>query len=291
MSDENDRSDGPSADADEQTPLCGERLAEARRERQISVLEVAKELHLDEAKVRALENNEFDSLGAPVFAKGHLRKYSHLVGVDHDDVLADYYRLTRSQEIPPVVTRRRKPDRELSPGPWIAAISVIVVVAIAYWFVVRYPLMQDDMRDRPAPAAQAPETSAVDAIAADEVDIDELAGADPEPEAAVEEQPEPSPADTPEVSTAPPAALAEGEVRLSMTFVGECWTEISDASGRRLFFNLGREGQTVDVSGQAPVSVLFGDADNVSLQVNGDDFTIADADRRGRTARLIIYGT
>ena len=40
-------------------PLAGERLANARRELQISVLEIAKELHLDESKVRALERNEF----------------------------------------------------------------------------------------------------------------------------------------------------------------------------------------------------------------------------------------
>ena len=62
--------------------MAGERLAIARREQQIPVIEIAKELHLDEPKVRALERNEFDVLGAPVFAKGHLRKYAQLVDVD-----------------------------------------------------------------------------------------------------------------------------------------------------------------------------------------------------------------
>ena len=110
------------AESEDQSLQAGERLAEARRERQISVLEIAKELHLDEAKVRALEKNEFDTLGAPVFAKGHLRKYAQLVGVDEGDMLADYYGLTRSQAIPPVVADRRKPgvsrrpDRGSSPS-------------------------------------------------------------------------------------------------------------------------------------------------------------------------------
>ena len=49
-----------------------------------AVVEVAKELHFDEPKVRALERNDFEVLGAPVFAKGHLRKYAQLVGVDED---------------------------------------------------------------------------------------------------------------------------------------------------------------------------------------------------------------
>ena len=69
------------SESEESAPVAGERLAIARRELQISVLEIAKELHLDEAKVRALERNEFDVLGAPVFAKGHLRKYAELVHV------------------------------------------------------------------------------------------------------------------------------------------------------------------------------------------------------------------
>ena len=82
--------------AESQGPVGGERLAEARREQQISVHEIAKELHLDEPKVRALERNEFDVLGAPVFAKGHLKTYAQLVHVDPDDVLSDYYQLTRA---------------------------------------------------------------------------------------------------------------------------------------------------------------------------------------------------
>ena len=115
-------------------PLAGERLAVARREQQITVLEVAKELHLDEPKVRALEQNKFDVLGAPVFAKGHLRKYAMLVGVDNDDVLLDYYKLNRASGMPPVVGKVRKSVRERSPGPWIATIVILVIAAAAYWW-------------------------------------------------------------------------------------------------------------------------------------------------------------
>ena len=107
MKDEKEKAAEETREAESQGPRGGERLAEARREREISVLEVAKELHLDEAKVRALERNEFEVLGAPVFAKGHLRKYAQLVGVDVEDVFTDYYQMTRSEGIPPVVSARR----------------------------------------------------------------------------------------------------------------------------------------------------------------------------------------
>lgn len=91
-------------------------------------------------------------------------------------------------------------------------------------------------------------------------------------------------------ATTVPAADGD-DVRLSVTFVGDCWTEIMDASGRRLFFQLGRAGRTVNVSGPGPLSVLFGDADNVDIRVNGEDFSIPAASRRGRTARLSIAGS
>ena len=315
MSDEKDKPVDETPEAKADGPLGGERLAEARRAKQISVLEIAKELHVEEAKIRALENNDFDVLGAPVFAKGHLKKYSQLVGVDHDDVLADYYRLTRSQEMPPVIVNRKKPRREVSPGPLMAAIAVVVLAALAYWMLVERPIVTPpvpgDATSSTAPEAALPpepeltadsvlvEGSDADA-GADEAGTDE----DPAAEQTPEELPVQPPADEPEelaaeaeqqpppvvVETAPPAA-SENDVRLSVTFLGDCWTEITDASGRRLFFQLGRSGRTVNVSGPGPLSVLFGDVDNVDMRVNGEDFTIPAANRRGRTARLTISGS
>ena len=300
----NDETDNPEQDAPEaepQGPRGGERLAEARRERQISVLEIAKELHIDEPKVRALEKNDFDVLGAPVFAKGHLRKYSQLVGVNHEDVLTDYYRLTRSQSMPPVVTPRGRPKRDLSPGPWIAGIIVIVVAAMAYWLFVMQPFATEE------PVSQAPSVAPVEAaaevpadipaeVAAEEEAVTDDASGDVRADAVAEEaqlsvvqQQELPRVDVNESLL--PATVAEGDVRLSMTFFGDCWTEVIDATGRRLFFDMGRTGRTVNVIGRGPLSVLFGDANNVSMRVNGSDFAIADADRRGRTARLMLHGS
>jgi len=308
MTDDTERPDEDTPEATAEGPRGGERLAEARRAKQISVLEIAKELHVEESKIRALENNDFDVLGAPVFAKGHLKKYSQLVGVNHEDVLADYYRLTRSQELPPVIVKRQKPAREFSPGPWIALVVVLVLLALAYWLLVERPVVTQVV---PAVAEPAESEAAAHAGAdqtGPEPAEDEPAEPAPVENAAAVPAPQDDaqaqrPADEPQpaVDTArmqpqateplvPPAA-GDDDVRLSVTFVGDCWTEITDASGRRLFFQLGRSGRTVNVSGRAPLSVLFGDADNVDLRVNGEDFTIPASSRRGQTARLSISGS
>ncbi|MFQ5982984.1 MAG: DUF4115 domain-containing protein, partial [Woeseiaceae bacterium] len=80
-----------------------------------------------------------------------------------------------------------------------------------------------------------------------------------------------------------------GTVELMLSFSGDCWTEVSDASGRRLFFDLGTEGRTVTLTGVEPLGVLLGDSSNVSVRVNGFDYSIPAANRRGNTARLTIY--
>jgi len=281
MSEEEDKPVDKVNEPDEKGPLAGELLAKARREQQISVLEVAKELHLDEHKVRALECNEFDVLGAPVFAKGHLRKYAQLVGVDADDVFAGYYRMTHMADIPPVIISKPRASREVSPGPWIAAIVVVIVAAASFfWFASGSKPTSEHApaTDEPLIPEQAVETSPVH----QETVI--VALTSPE-EAPVASEPvvEDSPPDSPQRP-----ALADGEVLLSLVFTGDCWTEISDATGRRLFFDMGRSGRTVDLSGQAPFEVLFGNIENVSVRLDGSAYTVVASNPGSRTARLTI---
>lgn len=300
MSDETD-TDEAARPAEEAPagPLAGERLRDARRERQITVVEVAKELHLDEPKVRALEQNEFDVLGAPVFAKGYLRKYAQLVGVSVEDVLADYYSLNKaSRTLPPIVGLVRRPAREISIGRWIAAIVVLIVAAAACWWFLLRPLP-----DTQAPAGALPQLAAPDSVSDSEpVRADPPAADEPAtaivpaslPETDVAAPAEPAVRDdvaevvddAPPRQSPPPAA--SGEVTLAITFSGDCWTEITEADGSRLFFDLGRAGRTVRLTGEAPLSLLFGNADNVSVAVGGEDYPIPESARRGQTARLSI---
>lgn len=277
MVDESDNSDLESQPEEASGPLCGERLAEARRELQIPVVEIAKELHLDEYKVRALENNEFHVIGAPVFAKGHLRKFAQIVRVSEADIMDDYYLLTRSQDSQPALSLRPRQRQALSPGPWLAVIAVAVLMAFAYWwFAVRTPVPVESPPEQFTPVEAPEQSSDVDdfvEVLDDQQDLDE-----PTEIAA----PAPS-----EVETVP---VDTGNMTLQISYSGDCWTEISDARGRRLFFDLGRSGRTVNLSGEAPFNVLFGDAENVSLLVNGQVFELPAADRRG-TARLTITGS
>lgn len=92
---------------------------------------------------------------------------------------------------------------------------------------------------------------------------------------------------TPAASAAPAAAPAPGEVRMAFTFNGESWVEVRDGGGNKLLFDLMRKGDTREISGKAPISVLVGNADSVELRVNGERFDLA-PHSRDDVARLRI---
>ena len=285
MTDETDKPD------EEEGPVGGERLRAARRANDISIRDVAKELHLDEPKVRALEKNEFDVLGAPVFAKGHLRKYAELVGVPIDDIMADYYMMNRASGAPPVVGRIRKQPRDINLAPWIGGVFVLIVVAAAlyWWFVLRSTVPASSA----VPATLAPfATEAEDQSPADTQPVPGPAVAD---DAAVEQVVD-APVQQPETSSRQPepvVSVAESssglpQVEVDLSYTGDCWTEVSDASGRRLFYDLGQAGRVVTLSGDAPLRIILGDSENVGIAVDGRDWPIPASARSGKLARLTI---
>ena len=303
---ENTNQTSDSSDEGSAGPVGGERLAESRRARGVSVHEIAKELHLDELKVRALEENRFDVLGAPVFAKGHMRKYAELVGVPIDDILADYYQLNRSVGAPPVVGPPRKVPRDLSIGPWVAGIVVIFMAAAAAWWWFSLEPTAERVTLQPATLAPFDSDGRVDpdAVADDSTPPTNAEAtveiAEEPSDSSLEEQqavsvvgpaPEPRPdAVVEEQTEADGNAVAGSSVELVLSYTGDCWTEVTDAAGRRLYFGLGSDGRTVTLNGVEPLGVLLGNSSNVSVRVNGLDYTIPAANRRGNTARLTIYG-
>ena len=289
-----------SSNGDDVAPvLAGQRLAEARRANDISIAEIAKELHLDEPKVQALEENQFDVLGAPVFAKGHLRKYAELVGVPIDDVLADYYKLNKATGAPPVVGLKREQPREINLGPWIVGLVLVSVVGgLLYWWFTRAPAPEVTR----TPGMLEPFTSDSEPYRDDNpaiiereadmpADVDDVVDESmivSEPQ--IESEPVTDDAgDTDDAgNTDDLSPVAENQVQLAMSFSGDCWTEVTDADGDRLYFGLGQAGLTVTRAGNPPLRALFGDHNNVSVTVDGVAFPLSSDDRRGNTARVTI---
>lgn len=56
---------------------------------------------------------------------------------------------------------------------------------------------------------------------------------------------------------------------LEFYFAGDCWIEVFDGAGQRLHQSLSRTGDTLTVVGNAPFSIMLGNARVAALQLNG----------------------
>lgn len=263
----------------------GERLRARRRQQGLSLYQAAQELRADPAMLRAMEADDFAVLGAPVYIKGHLRKYAALLGLSPDEVFADYLRNHDLEESVPLVNRVVDPGRPDRDRGWIGPILLLLaLVAAVVWWMTREPAQPDS--PAATPAATTPQPVA-------------LAGFPPMPAVADAAGPPAAPApddraphdpvpDDPAPGLEP--AVAGEALRIDLVFVGDSWAEVTDADGQRLVFGLRPAGKTDSVLGMPPVEVLLGSADAVRLEVNGRPLDIAPGDVRGGVARLTISG-
>jgi cytoskeleton protein RodZ len=267
------------AAAEPDTP--GGMLRAERERRRYSVQHAAEEMHLDTRVIEALEANRFDELGAPVYARGHLRKYATILGLSPATVLARYEALGGMPADPtPIPTTLATPvrvveRRRVSKLPlWIAA--AIAIVAGLAWLV--FELVQSREGD------SATQSEVVVPAMVQEPTVNE-----PVAQAAA---PAPPPAPTQSLPRAAGesregAKAAAGEVRLRLEFTEPSWAEIYDASGKRLMFDMGTPGRVRNVAGAPPLRVNLGLASAVNAQV--DDRPIVIPRRAGKDgARFVI---
>jgi cytoskeleton protein RodZ len=109
-----------------------------------------------------------------------------------------------------------------------------------------------------------------------------------------------APAETPATAAAPaasaplqtPAAtpsVAAGEALVSVTYVADCWTQLTDATGKVLFSALKRKGETLELAGKPPFELRLGFARGAQVSYNGQAVDVASF-VSGETARLKLGG-
>ena len=256
----NERAGGASGAASAEPDTPGGMLRVERERRGYSVQHVAEELHLDIRVIEALETNRFEALGAPVYARGHLRKYATLLGLSPATVLARYEALGGTPPDPTPVPAvmavpLRVERRRVSKLPlWIAA--AIVIVAGLAWLV--FQLLQARGAIGTTSAVTAPTAPQQPTVNESTTLTEPTTVTEP-----IAQAPAPVAQAAPQASSPTPAA-----VRLRLEFIEPSWTEIYDASGKRLMFDMGTPGRVRSVAGTPPLRVSLGLVSAVNAQVN-----------------------
>lgn len=278
-------------------PLPGDLLRGGRERRAWTREQAARALNLDVATVAALEENRFDDLGAPVFAKGHLLKYASTLGLDTVAVTRAYLAHVGTQADPEMPSSlaapvEAAPGDEGHRGPWVA---VLVMIALAALGVLLWKVLANGTAPEATPGAAVPATAPPSSRAGDTLTLpgapptapgtdEPVAGADGA--AAVTDG-----AAGPEATTAPVAAASAGPGtgRLEIVFAGESWVEIRDEAGERLLYELGSAGSTRRVEGLPPFRIVLGDAGAVRLRFDGDPVPVPPEVRAGRRAAFELW--
>jgi hypothetical protein len=119
-------------------PDIGSTLREARMRERIDIGEVEAETKIRAKYLRAIENEEWDLLPGPVYAKSFLRTYGDYLGLDSRMLVDEFrrrYEHPSEQEIRPVAARPRRDRNHRPPGgrvpSWVSiGLAVVVIVGI-----------------------------------------------------------------------------------------------------------------------------------------------------------------
>lgn len=226
-------------------------LRREREIREIPLHEIADTTKISIRYLEALEQDRFDVLPAPVFAKGFLREYARYVGLDPDDVINSY--LTTQQESESAEDELAIP-RSASSGSSATLLGggIIVLLAVVAGLVFYSERFGDEEEQARPPIAAPPVSAPV-------------------------VQPEPEP-----LSAQPAIPLV-----VTMDFTEDCWVE-AVVDGRRRLSELHVQGESLRIEAQEQVALTLGNPTGVRIEANGEPF---DPQVRGdRVARdIVIY--
>lgn len=267
----------------------GPMLRRARESRGLTQQQAAEQLNLDASVIDALERDDLAALGAPVFAKGHLRRYGALLGLGEEELLAAYGRAAAQPDLPTLVPRARQemlPVRGRARWPWAVGGALLFVLAAGLAaYVSEYGFeWRKDARASGESAAVA-ENAAVEAPAPGAEADAALPPVTPAEDPATSSPPGAGP---PAVGDAVQPTVPPGHVSISLAFAADSWTEVYDGSGKAVLYDLGRAGTQRAIAAAAPLSVTIGNAPGVSLVVNGRPASVPSVPGGGTVARFRI---
>ena len=324
----------------------GETLRQARESNGWSLAEVALKLNLTVNSLSNLEAGAFDKLPGHTFARGYIRAYAKLLGMDQTALVQQFDQSTGTDSQGSNVHALGRIEEPVRVSHTILRIvSLLLLIAVIgggfVWWQDQtsqrtkdltslapehvevegadgttqiHPI--DEPEDQAVAEGQAEGATAL-ALPQSETSA-ESTGAEPAAPATAPAAPAATPTApvqtpapvvaapatptanvpaTPAPTVAAPAVPATpaptaqaaapvaGEGQVSVQFVADCWTQVTDGTGKVLFSGLKRKGDSLSVAGKPPFAVRLGYARGAQVSYNGQSVDTAPF-TSGETARL-----
>lgn len=303
----------------------GERLRQARERLGLTQQVVAERLCLKISTVRELEENSTSTDLAPTFLRGYIRSYAKLVHVPEEEVLPmlapQAASPTRAANVAPLQSlslgksRNKKRDGWLMSFTWLILL-VVLGLTVAWWWQ-NHQAQQQEINSMVAntAGAQSGNGQAVELNGSDPEPVDTSDNADGNNAAAAPDatannapvaQPQPvqpqsvapalppvnqnaSTTDAASAAATPAAEAAPANPNaIAMTFTADCWLEVVDSAGKKLFSGLQRNGGTLNLNGQPPYRLKIGAPAAVQIQYQGKPVDLSRFIRSNQVARLTL---
>ena len=303
----------------------GETLRQARENNGWTLAEVALKLNLTASSLSNLETGAFDKLPGHTFARGYIRAYAKLLGMDQTSLVHEFDLYTGTDANGSNVHSLGRIEEPVRVSHTILRIvSLLLLIAVIgggfIWWQDQTSMRAKDLiglnpehvevegadgttrihpldepEDQAVAEAKVEGEAPVAAEAAPEQDTTAApllpvapltSGAAPAPVAQAAVAPTATPA-TPAAAPAAPAATAPvaGAGKVALQFTADCWTQVTDGTGKVLFGGLKRKGENLELSGKPPLTLRLGYARGAQVTYNGQPVDVAPF-TSGETARL-----
>jgi len=311
----------PETQVQEIQKSVGETLAEERKQRSLSVQEVATQLRLDPRIIEALETENYEILPSPAYIRGYLRSYAKILSMDADRIISQYN--NKAPQPPEIIPDVKHPTQVSSRDKPVQAftylVSFILVLLLLAWvqsnFVVREPTPAP-VAVTPEPRISTPQQTDLKPYAAQGVEHEVNDGqggevelttpltlqegtpaleqspvtTDSEQAASENEVPVPQQitgqpdTSVPGVDESHDTQVGDGTTgpnSINMKLSADSWVEITDAFNNKMLTTLARSGDEINLKGTAPFHVKLGFAQGVKLYFDGEYFDPAPYSRGG----------
>lgn len=304
----------------------GVRLRNAREQLGLSQQAVADRLCLKVSTVRDIEEDKNPGDLASTFLRGYIRSYARVVHIPEDELLPMIEKQVppRTAKVTLVQgyalgKQRKKRDGWLMSFTWLVLIVVIGLTGTWWWQNHRAQQAEiTSMADRASAGHSVSEGQSVPLDTGSAAPVEDNAIQQHLPATSVPEASAPAattqsvqnnavvPPSQANVGTVAPAAsaptieaplpIADAGVStptadanaLVMNFSADCWLEVTDGSGKKLFSGMQRKGATLNLAGQVPYRLKIGAPGAVQIQYQGKPVDLSRFIRSNQVARLTL---
>ena len=282
-------------------------LRSLREEKNLTIAEVATRLYLLPRVIEALEQDDHESLPSGTYVYGYLQNYAKLLDTPVDRVVAMYKEDIEISEQAEPVTEVQPELKPVQTNKWPYTILYIVIfisiLAPITWWWSQYGLERTPQSglDYPITIVEHPDTPYYRAPNTEQVEQEHAAAgevAEPQTvgqQATESQPPEAQIANTEKDIEAAPSTYDENTITtgigpdsIRIVLLEECWIEIFDAGNEKIFYDLARPGQTLELNGTAPFSVLLGNGAVATVEFNNLPFDTTPHRSRIGMARFVL---